>query len=115
MAAFAASRQQNVIQTLLLVLGVFILSIGLAPDTTAQALDTMYNEDRIVEAARKLLRYVEGSFGALVMVGAGIFAILGAAFGQYKGALAALVVAVGSFILRSFISTFFNAEPVFRD
>jgi hypothetical protein len=33
---------------------------------------------------------------------------MSAAFGQYKAALSLMIVAVGAFILRSFMSTFFN-------
>jgi predicted dinucleotide-utilizing enzyme len=54
------------------------------------------------------MAYLEGSFGALVMAAAGIGAILSASFGQFKAALSLMVVAVGAFILRSLISTFFN-------
>ena len=46
------------------------------------------------------------------MVAAGIGAILSSAFGQYKAALSLLVVAVGAFILRSIIGTFFNDNNV---
>lgn len=66
------------------------------------------DDSRLIEVLRAILIYLEGSFGALVMVGAGVFAILSAAFGQYRAALGLLVVAIGSFTLRSFISTFFN-------
>ena len=44
----------------------------------------------------------------MVMVAAGIGAILSSAFGQYRAALGLLVVAVGAFILRSLLGTFFN-------
>jgi hypothetical protein len=42
------------------------------------------------------------------MVSAGIGAIMSSAFGQYRAALSLLVVALGAFILRSVLSTFFN-------
>jgi hypothetical protein len=42
------------------------------------------------------------------MAASGVGAIMSAAFGQYKAALSLMVVAVGAFILRSLISTFFN-------
>lgn len=69
---------------------------------------TSYNDARIVEATNAVFTYLEGSFGALVMVIAGVGAILSAAFGQYRSALGLFVVAIGSFILRSIVSTFFN-------
>jgi hypothetical protein len=54
------------------------------------------------------MTYLEGSFGALILAASGIGAIMSAAFGQYKAAFSLMAVAVGSFILRSLISTFFN-------
>ena len=54
------------------------------------------------------MTYLEGSFGALVMAAAGIGAIMSAAFGQFKASLSLMVVAVGAFILRSLMGTFFN-------
>ncbi len=100
----------------LFVFGVAILAVGLSADVTAQvggggfgvAGGTKYNDFRIANAVNTIMTYLEGSFGALVMAASGIGAILSAAFGQYKAALSLMVVAVGSFILRSFISTFFN-------
>jgi hypothetical protein len=71
-----------------------------------------YNDTQIAQAVVAILTYIEGSFGALVMVTAGIAAILGAAFGQYRAALGCLVVAVGAFILRSVMSTFFNTQGI---
>lgn len=70
------------------------------------------DDSRLIEVLRAILTYLEGSFGALIMVGAGVFAILSAAFGQYRAALGLLVVAIGSFTLRSFISTFFNVADL---
>ncbi len=70
------------------------------------------DDTRLIEVLRAILVYLEGSFGALIMVGAGVFAILSAAFGQYRAALGLLVVAIGSFTLRSFISTFFNVASL---
>lgn len=70
------------------------------------------DDSRLIEVLRAILAYLEGSFGALIMVGAGVFAILSAAFGQYRAALGLLIVAIGSFTLRSFISTFFNVTEL---
>lgn len=61
--------------------------------------------DQVINA---IFTYLEGSFGALVMVCAGIGAIVSSAFGQYRAALGLLVVAVGAFVLRSLVGTFFN-------
>ncbi|MEN9847140.1 MAG: hypothetical protein RIS36_2287 [Pseudomonadota bacterium] len=93
----------------LFVAGVAVLGLGLSHDVYA-AIDgtTTYNDDRINNAVNAIMTYLEGSFGALIMAASGIGAIMSAAFGQYKAALSLMVVAVGSFILRSLISTFFN-------
>jgi len=112
-------------QMMLFAFGVGILSLGLAQSGHAQFgvginigfnslqdHDITYNDSQVAQAVIAILTYIEGSFGALVMVGAGIAAILSSAFGQYRAALGCLVVAVGSFILRSFMSTFFNTDTI---
>jgi hypothetical protein len=91
-------------QMLLFVLGLGLISLGTYSQAFAQP---AYNDERLVDAFARVLTYLEGAFGALVMVAAGMGAILSSAFGQYKAALGCLVIAVGTFILRSFISTFF--------
>ncbi|MBX7137124.1 MAG: hypothetical protein K1X83_04000 [Oligoflexia bacterium] len=108
---FAPSRSQA--QAVMFLLGVTLLTTGIAMHAGAQALEgATYNDDRIANSVNTLLLYLEGSFGALVMVAAGIGAILSSAFGQYRAALGCLVVAVGAFILRSFLNTFFNTEHI---
>jgi hypothetical protein len=67
-----------------------------------------YNDNRIDVVINAIFTYLEGSFGALIMVAAGIGAIVSSAFGQYKAALGLLVVAVGAFVLRSLVGTFFD-------
>lgn len=105
-------------QTALFMLGVTILVVGLSSGVIAQdgSLSTdelgSYNDERIAEAVNRIFQYLEGAFGALVMVAAGLGAILAAAFGQYRAALGLLVVAVGAFILRSLVATFFNDESI---
>jgi hypothetical protein len=73
---------------------------------------TNYNDVKIANAVNAIMTYLEGSFGALIMAASGIGAIMSAAFGQYKAALSLMVVAVGSFILRSLIGTFFNDSMI---
>jgi hypothetical protein len=115
-AAFhAPSRRQA--QVALFVLGVVLLTTGLSSFSMAayadpDSLTTYYNDQRIADSVNAILTYLEGTFGALVMAAAGIGAILSSAFGQYKAALGCLVVAVGAFILRSFLGTFFNDESI---
>lgn len=61
-------------------------------------------------AAGNLLAFIEGAFGALVMVVAGLIALISAITGNYKAALAFVVVAIGAFILRSVVSLFFGTD-----
>ena len=102
-----SSRQ---VQGVLLLVGLLLLSGGMLEHAQAYTQQAKYNDDRIAESVDLILTYVNGTFGALIMVSAGIAAIMASAFGQYKAALGLLVVAVGSFILRSLISTWFNDE-----
>lgn len=60
-------------------------------------------------ACNGILSLVEGTFGALVTSIAGIGAIVASAMGGFKMAWSLIVVAVGSFILRSYI-TLFNGD-----
>ncbi|HMO17831.1 MAG TPA: hypothetical protein PKA63_06950 [Oligoflexia bacterium] len=57
-------------------------------------------------ACNKMLALIEGAFGALVAAAAGVAAIVAAALGGFKMAWALVVVSVGSFILRAFITIF---------
>jgi len=109
-ARFAPSEKQA--QAGLFIFGMTILVFGLSMDSHAWNGSTKYNDARIVNAVNAVLTYLEGTFGALVMAAAGIGAILSAAFGQYKAALSLMVVAIGAFILRSLMSTFFNDDNV---
>jgi len=65
-------------------------------------------DDRFNCAAAALLQLVEGNLGALVMIAAGIAAIISAAFGGYKAAANLLAVATSAFILRSIVLIFFE-------
>lgn len=67
-----------------------------------------YNDTLIRVAVCKLFQLIEGSFGGLIMVIAGISAVVSAAFGAYRAALSLIVVGVGAFILRSLVSLFFG-------
>jgi hypothetical protein len=111
-AAFFHANGPQSRQAILFVIGVTVLCLGLLEPVAAQMFPSTFNDDRVAEATNLMLKYIEGSFGALVMVVAGLGAILGAAFGQYRAALGLLVVAVGSFILRSVVGTFFNDSRI---
>lgn len=61
------------------------------------------------QACQGILLLVEGTFGALITAAAGIGAIVASAVGGFKMAWSLIVVSVGAFILRSYI-TLFNGE-----
>ena len=54
---------------------------------------------RIHNVTQRLFELIEGNFGALIMVAAGLGAIISAAFGAYRMAVGLLVVAVGALYL----------------
>jgi len=110
--AFLAAPSSRQIQFIFLLVGVSLLSIGTLSSVEAYTPQATYNDDRIAESVDLILTYINGTFGALIMVSAGVAAILASAFGQYRAALGLLVVAVGSFILRSLVSTWFNDESL---
>ena len=66
------------------------------------------SESRILVACGRLLMFIEGAFGALLATTAGIAAIISSAIGNYRMFWALLVVSLGSFILRSFLTLFFG-------
>jgi hypothetical protein len=92
---------------ILVVLGSILLISGLT--TLANALSTTaFDDTEIKNAICQLFTFQEGAFGALVMVVAGIGAIVSSAFGAYRAATSLIVVACGSYILRSLVSLFFG-------
>jgi hypothetical protein len=108
-------------QMILLAAGVLALGAGLSMDAVAQGagggLPAAGNgggieDQRIADAVAAIFRYMEGSLGALIMAGSGLMAIGMAAFGQYKGAMGCMIIAVGAFILRSVMNTFFNTSSI---
>lgn len=84
--------------------GGFGLSDG-APGRGVQA-----GDGRIFEVTARIFELIEGNLGALIMVTAGLGAIVTAALGAYRAAVGLLVVAIGAFILRSLVDIFFNFE-----
>ena len=103
----------------LLLIGVGILVSGI--DTVAMAQGggptgsfspADYDEDLVRFAVGNLFKLIEGAFGALIMVVAGIGAIVAASMGAYRAAVGMVVVAVGSFILRALVSLFFGTDYI---
>ncbi len=112
-AALRHPTQQQA-QLMMFGLGICLVLVGTLSQAHAQS-EPLFNDDRIEMAFGNVLAFLEGSFGALIMVAAGLGAILSSAFGQYRAALGCLVIAVGTFILRSFISTFFKIDVTIAD
>lgn len=107
-------------QLVLLTAGIIALGIGLSHESFATGIGAIngqadFDDTRIANAVQTVMRYLEGSFGALIMAASGIAAIGSAAFGQYKAAMSCMVVAVGAFILRSMMNTFFNVQSLAAD
>ena len=109
----APSKMQGLAMSFIAGLG--ILLIGSQDMSLAQLQDRYeieYNDERVDNVINAIFVYLEGSVGALIMVAAGISAIVASAFGQYKAALGLLAVAVGAFLLRSLVGTFFNDQGI---
>jgi hypothetical protein len=94
-----------------LALAVFLLTLGMM-EVSSQALNESgsFDESRFQTLNETFFDLLEGSFGALLMIIAGFIAIVSMAFGFYRAALAALLVAIGAFILRPFVGMFFEIE-----
>src|SRR5262245_50079482 len=104
-------------EAILFVCGAAVLASGFAAMSYAQGgaplgsyTGAQFDDTLIRNAVGNLFMLVEGAFGALIMVVSGIGAIVAAAMGAYRAAVGMIVVAVGSFILRSLVSLFFGAE-----
>lgn len=115
-ATIAAPREREV-QVVFFTFGTLMLAAGMSEVAWAQLYGVEsdyrpFNDRRVAQAVVILLTFLEGAFGALIMAAAGIGAIISSAFGQYRASLGCLIVAVGSFILQSFLSTFFNDASI---
>jgi len=85
--------------------------ISLARDSfTGSYSEADFDDLLIRNSVGNLFMLIEGAFGALIMVVAGLGAIISAAMGGYRAALGMLVVAVGAFILRALVSLFFGTD-----
>jgi len=99
-------------------LGVVLLSGGIVDLSLAQQgggptgsfTEAAFDDELIRGGVGNLFRLIEGAFGALIMVVAGLGAIIAAAMGAYRAALGMLVVALGAFILRALVSLFFGTQ-----
>ncbi len=69
-----------------------------------------FDETLIRNSVGNLFKLIEGAFGALIMVVAGLGAIVAASMGAYRASVGMLVVALGAFILRALVSLFFGTD-----
>ena len=109
-AAITPTEKQ--VRTTLFFAGVSLLALGLSVDGLAQFTNTNYNDGKISNPMYAFWTYCEGSLGALVMVTAGLVCIIATTKGRYKVALLYLGLAVGGFITRSMIGTFFDDNNI---
>lgn len=98
--------------------GLAILSCGLFQISEAQGQQEAFRsfakpnfvDTSIRVSVGQLFALIEGALGALIMVVAGLGAIVSSAMGAYRAAVGMLVVAVGAFILRALVSLFFGDQ-----
>lgn len=99
-------------RTSFLLAGIGLLCLGLTDLAEAKVSVSLpkvdWDESHFHFARCRLFRLLEGSFGALLAVGAGIGSIIAAAVGKYAVSYTFLAVSVGSFCMRSFVSLFFG-------
>ncbi len=80
-----------------------------------------YNDDRVAESADVTLSYINGAFGALVMIGFGVTSIILALVaiqaptrrrGWVSASIVCALLAIGSFVLRSLVNSWFNTTTL---
>ena len=97
----------------LFICGCVILTIGLnmaAMGQTGDAIGSGTGEagDIIKKQLCKIMQLLQGPFGALVTVVAGLAAVVTAAMGGYKLAMSCVVIACGTYIIEAFTKLFFD-------
>lgn len=106
-------RRENILLIcfgfLLLLLGLHLIAVA-NDGLTGSYSEADFDDILIRNSVGNLFMLIEGAFGALIMVVAGLMAIIAAAMGGYRTALGMLVVAVGAFILRALVSLFFGTD-----
>lgn len=70
-----------------------------------------FDASEVQEAICDIYALMRGAFGALLVMAAGIAAIVAAAFGAYRLAVSAAVVALGCYILPDMVTLFFGYTP----
>ncbi len=108
---FVIDYAATLIAMLIFTFGFIIACDGVLAQTELSTAQPAFEPGLISCAVAQLFLLIEGPFGALIMVVAGIGAIISAAVGGYRAAVSLVVVAVGAFILRSLVSLFFGSFP----
>ena len=121
-SVFGGPRGEASFSLLLLAVGVGSIAFGIMDDAAAQVSSGAvinYTDDRVVNNVEVVMTYMEGSFGALLMVVAGIATIVTTALAKYKSskkllvlALVFFAIAAGLFFGRAVTGTFFNDDQV---
>ena len=99
-ARFAAERNARGI---LFAAGAALLLLGTGETVLAQTGGEIF-QDAVGNIA---CNFMPGSFGAMISAFAGLFALIAAATGAYRGAWALVFVSVGAFIFKEFIQILF--------
>lgn len=89
-----------------IILGIILISAGLIDHAFAQTGSEVFKS----AASNIACKVVPKKFGAMLTIFAGVFAIVAAAAGSYKGAWALLFVSIGSFIFGEFIKILFKGS-----
>ena len=97
----------------LFIIGCVILTAGLNMTVVAQQSSTTPAGSQsatgiIKDQLCKILELLEGPFGALITIVAGLAAVVAAAMGGYKLAMSCVVIACGSYIVGAFTDLFFD-------
>ncbi len=112
-AACLEAYRPTIASAALIAFGIILLAAAGADFSLAQLSNTpgsgvAAGDDRIYDMGSRMFELIEGNLGSLVMIVAGLLAIIAAALGSYRAATSLLVVAVGAFILRSLVVIFFD-------
>jgi hypothetical protein len=95
-------------------------SAALTQGKTALLKIAEYDDDRCAEAVDPLIPLINGSFGALMMIGSLVTSLILAVVAstastrRHRWVIASIIfatLAVGSFVLRSLVTTWFNDTP----
>ena len=85
----------------------FLLGLVVLIDASIEPAEA-YDGKKFKTICKNATDLAKGQFGAMLTAIAGIGAIVSSAMGGFKMAWACLVVSVGSFVLKGYITLFFN-------